>query len=193
MRFSFQAEQWLPYPPELVFAFFSNPENLPRLMPNWQRARIEDAVLVPAPQPPAGSRHYTICAAGAGTRLTLSFRPFPFSPVRVPWAAEITDFVWNTRFCDRQLRGPFAYWNHCHSIEAQSRPHQTVPGEHADSKDSTAGTLLRDHVEYEMPFGFLGRLAQTLFVNRQLRATFKFRHQRTSVLLASMAPDPIRR
>ena len=42
MRHPFAAEQWLPYPVELVFAFFANPQNLPRLMPAWQKARIEE-------------------------------------------------------------------------------------------------------------------------------------------------------
>ncbi len=40
MRHTFQTEQWLPFPVELVFAFFAYPENLPRLMPAWQKARI---------------------------------------------------------------------------------------------------------------------------------------------------------
>jgi ligand-binding SRPBCC domain-containing protein len=187
MRFSYHSEQWLPYPPKLVFAFFANPENLPRLMPDWQHARIDKASVVPAPAPPANSPRYTSCAAGAGTRLTLSFRPFPYSPVRVLWKAEITEFVWNKRFRDRQLKGPFAYWDHCHTVEAQSRPKQTEPAARADANCSSDGTLLRDQVEYEMPLGILGRLAQRLFVERQLRATFEFRHQRTSDILARLA------
>ena len=49
MRHFFQAEQWLPYPIETVFAFFANPENLPPLMPAWQKARIEKLSIVPPP------------------------------------------------------------------------------------------------------------------------------------------------
>ena len=37
MHHTFTSEQWLPYPVEPVFAFFANPENLPRLMPKWQK------------------------------------------------------------------------------------------------------------------------------------------------------------
>ncbi len=108
MRLSFHAEQWLAYPVPLVFAYLANPGNLPRLMPVWQRARIDKAGIVPAPEP-ASSHLAATVAAGAGTRLTLSFRPFPFSPMRATWEAEITEFEWNDHFCDRQLRGPFAY------------------------------------------------------------------------------------
>ena len=44
MRHSLQTEQWLPYPRERVFAFFADPGNLPPLMPEWQRARVERAL-----------------------------------------------------------------------------------------------------------------------------------------------------
>jgi ligand-binding SRPBCC domain-containing protein len=70
MRHTFHSEQWLPYPVELVFPFFANPENLPRLMSSWQKARFEDAALVAPPSTPfvAGSRlRAKVIAAGAGT------------------------------------------------------------------------------------------------------------------------------
>jgi len=178
MRHAYHSEQWLPYPVEFVFAFFANPENLPRLMPLWQKARIEEATFAaPPPQPVTGSstRSRTV-AAGAGTRMTLSFRPFPYAPLRVPWEVEISEFVWNDHFCDHQLRGPFAYWHHCHSLHPETRT--------GDSGISTSGTLLRDDVEYEMPFGVLGELAQRLFIARQLKSTFAYRHARTMELIS---------
>ena len=46
------------------------------------------------------------------------------------------------------------------------------------------GALLSDHIEYELPFGKLGDLAQRLIINRQLHTTFAYRHARTSELLA---------
>ncbi len=177
MRHSHHAEQWLPYPISTVFAFFANPENLPRLMPVWQKARIEEAVFAPPPPWPEafGARPPSrTVAAGQGTRMTISFRPFPFSPVRVPWDAEITEFAWNDHFCDVQHRGPFAYWRHCHSLESQSR-------------ESVEGTLLRDHVEYELPLGSLGDLANALFVSRQMKYIFDYRQRRTIDLLARAA------
>lgn len=174
MRHTYHSEQWLPYAVELVFAFFANPDNLPRLMPSWQKARIEEAAFTPPPPPTASTKLNTI-AAGAGTRLTLSFRPFPYSPIRIPWEAEISEFVWNDRFCDTQLRGPFAYWRHCHSVRSEAR---TNP-----SGALIPGTLLRDDIEYELPFGKLGDLAQRLFIARQLGGTFAYRRTRTNELL----------
>jgi ligand-binding SRPBCC domain-containing protein len=177
MRFSFHAEQWLPRPVPVVFGLLANPDNLPRLMPAWQSARIDESSIVPAPeladqssiQPPA------TVAAGVGTLLTLSFRPFAFSPIRATWEAEITAFAWNDHFCDRQLRGPFAYWNHCHRVAAASR-------------NGVAGTAIEDHVDYELPFGAAGALANRLFLRRQLASTFAYRQQRLALLLAPVKP-----
>lgn len=177
MRYAFHAEQWLPYPIELVFAFFSNPKNLPRLMPSWQKAHIDKATLI-APQPSLAASSSIRTAAGDGSLITLSFRPIPLSPIRLSWLAEISDFTWNHRFCDTQLRGPFAYWHHCHTVTPQSSA--TTTG-HSES-----GTLVSDDVHYEPPLGKLGALAQHLLIARQLRSTFAFRHARTLNLLKSM-------
>ena len=175
MRHVYQAEQWLPFAIETVFLFFANPENLPRLMPAWQKARIEEAMFAPPLQQPGGvapSRAGVV--AGQGTKMTISFRPFPFSPVRVPWDAEITEFEWNNHFCDVQHRGPFAYWKHCHRLKTYEQA-------------GRAGTLLGDHVEYELPGGALGDLANALFVRHQMGHIFRYRQRRTLELLPLMA------
>jgi ligand-binding SRPBCC domain-containing protein len=179
MRHTYHSEQWIPYPIEVVFAFFADPENLPRLMPSWQKARIEEAAFTPPP-PAVASTHLKSIVAGAGTRMTLSFRPFPYSPIRVSWEAEISEFVWNDRFCDTQLRGPFAYWHHCHSVspEARANPSGTL----------IPGTLLHDDIEYELPFGKLGDFVQRLFIAHQLSSTFAYRRARTSQLLRLHRP-----
>jgi ligand-binding SRPBCC domain-containing protein len=185
MRHTFEAEQWLPYRLELVFAFFANPENLPRLMPRWQKARIEEASFAPPPPRPViadPTLRFPSIAAGAGTRMTISFRPFPFAPFRVPWEAEITEFAWNDHFCDKQLRGPFAYWNHCHQLRPETRANE--------SGEAVEGTLVHDEVEYEMHLGAAGELAQRMFVRKQIASIFDYRHERTAALLPLMRPRP---
>ncbi len=179
MRHTFEADQWLPYSLEQVFAFFSNPENLPRLMPQWQKARIEEATFAPAPGRPPSTLgvKFAGVVAGAGTKMTISFRPFPFAPFRIPWDAEITEFAWNDHFCDVQHRGPFKYWHHCHSLRAETR---TVDGV------KTLGTLLHDKVEYEMPLGPLGEMGAKLLGTAQFKSIFDYRHKRTAELLPMM-------
>lgn len=171
----FRAEQWLPYPVEVVFAFFTNPANLPKLLPDWQRARVDEIELHPAPRHSAAA-HNPPVAAGIGTRLTLSFRPAPLSPVRVSWVALIESFHWHDRFCDRQLRGPFRYWRQCHRMQACESHHT---GEH--------GTLLIDTIEYELPFGRLGRMTNRIAVERILTSVFRHRHRRTAELLRELS------
>lgn len=169
MRRTFIASQWIPLPVPTVFAFFADPANLPPLMPAWQAARIDRITLIPPSTASPGSPIGVF--AGAGTRMTISFRPVPFSLIRLRWDAEITEFVWNDHFCDIQLaRGPFRHWRHCHRVYPESRE-----GRH--------GTLLTDQVEYELPFGRLGEYAHSLVLSHQIEAAFAYRHRRTTELL----------
>jgi ligand-binding SRPBCC domain-containing protein len=173
MLYSYKTEQWLPYPVEDVFSFFASPENLPALMPGWQKARIEKLSIVsPSARPGSPDR----IAAGVGTRLILSFRPLPLIPLRVRWEVEIEEFSWNAHFRDRQIRGPFAYWRHSHRLRAVI--HQDFPI-----------TFVADHVEYQLPFGILGRLAHRLFLRRQIEQAFAYRHIQVADILARTKPQ----
>jgi ligand-binding SRPBCC domain-containing protein len=175
--------QWTPFPVELVFAFFANPANLPHLMPKWQQARVESSRLVaPPPRPiaPDPALRYQSPAAGVGSEIVLSFRPLRGIPFRIGWLARITEFAWNSHFCDEQLKGPFAAWKHCHRIESESR-------------DGVAGTRISDEVEYTLPLGPLGNLGNALFVRRRMEAAFAFRHQRLEEILPVASKQAARR
>jgi len=177
MRHRFRTTQWLPYTVESVFAFFANPTNLPKLHPAWQQARIDEIELCPASRNGSASPEPTI-AAGRGTRMTLSFRPTPLSPVRLSWVALIEDFHWNERYCDRQVEGPFRYWRQCHRVQAWQ---SEKTGEH--------GTLLIDTIEYELPFGTFGHWANRFAVRRMLEYVFHHRHRRAEELLREISAD----
>jgi ligand-binding SRPBCC domain-containing protein len=180
MPYTFHSEQWLPFSPPLVFAFFSNPHNLPRLQPPSQHARIESASLAPPPPHPhpedipPGEIDSDI--AGPGSLITLSFTPVPILPLRIHWQAQIVDFQWNHHFTDLQLRGPFRSWQHTHTFTPETRAH--------DSR-VIDGTTVHDTVQYEPPFGLLGDLAHRLFLARQFQSTFNYRHARAAELIAS--------
>jgi ligand-binding SRPBCC domain-containing protein len=173
MSFSYHTEQWLSHPAARVFEFFADPANLPLLMPAWQKVRIEQAHILPPPRRPDSSGSVPP-AAGVGTRFTLSFRPFPFSPVRVRWEAEITEFSWNRHFCDEQVRGPLAYWKHCHYI----RPVRL---------QGVDATIIADEIEYEVPFGVVGRLLHRLFLRRQIERAFAYRQSQLNRILDSVS------
>jgi ligand-binding SRPBCC domain-containing protein len=175
--------QWVPYPVELVFAFFANPGNLPHLAPKWQKARLESSRLIaPPPRPvaPDPALRYQSPAAGAGSELVVSFRTLHTLPIRLTWLARITEFAWNSHFCDEQLNGPFASWHHTHRIASANQ-------------DGADGTRVTDEVEYALPLGPLGALAQSLVVRRQLNTMFAYRQRRLEEILPVAARQASRR
>lgn len=174
MSFSYRSEQWLPSPVEDVFAFFADPDNLLALLPPREQARIETVDLVPPPRRASGAK--SASAAGNGSRITLSFRPFPLCPVRVRWQAEISDFAWNERFCDRQIKGPFASWTHCHYVRRIDAIEVDV-------------TLVTDVVEYKVPFGPIGALVHRLFLRKQIENMFAYRQAQLATIFPRKAPS----
>ncbi len=163
-----ECSQWVPFPLERVFAFFSNPENLPRIMPAASDTRLVALNRVTAPDPPPG----LACEkpAGVGSTLITSFRVFPWLPIRAQWIARITEFEWNHHFADVQDKGPFKSWHHRHEFAAETR-------------EGVNGTVIRDVIDYEVGFGLLGEIGDELFVRRQMAATFAERQKTLPELL----------
>jgi ligand-binding SRPBCC domain-containing protein len=178
----FETRQWVPFPVELVFAFFANPANLPHLMPPRLKTQIEDARVQPPPARPVAqdpARRYRSVAAGEGSEILVSFYPIRWVPRRASWMVRITEFAWNSHFRDEQVRGPFAEFRHRHGVQAELR-------------DGVEGTLVADEIEYALPFGFIGRLGCVL-VQRQLERAFAHRQKRLPEILADAARQAARR
>jgi ligand-binding SRPBCC domain-containing protein len=178
----FETRQWVPFPVELVFAFFANPANLPHLMPPLLETRTEDARIAPPPARPMApdpTRRFLSVAAGPGSEILISFYPIPWVPRRVSWMTRITEFVWNSHFCDEQVRGPFSQFRHRHGITAEAR-------------DGVEGTLVSDEIEFALPYGFIGRLGGRL-VRRKLVQSFAHRQKRLPEILAAAARQAARR
>jgi ligand-binding SRPBCC domain-containing protein len=79
----------------------------------------------------------------------------------ITWTMTSTITEWDRphRFVDEQLKGPFRSFRHEHVFE---------PVEH--------GTRLVDHVEFEAPFGILGRAVERLILGRYLRQLIDVRN-----------------
>ena len=169
-------QQWVPYALEDVFDFFADPRNLPPLMPKWQAARIDRETIVAPPVFSRARQNAPGRAAGAGSRLLISFRPVPFSPVRMHWDARIAEFAWDDHFCDEQVTGPFGYWRHCHRVREESR-------------GGVRGTSVTDAVAYAFPFGVLGDAAYGLGGALQVRALFRYRQRQLLKLLPAWVAE----
>jgi ligand-binding SRPBCC domain-containing protein len=173
MACQLQFTDWIAVPVPRVFAFLANPENLPRLMPPATETRIDGLLLVPPPAGPTpdegGISDHKL--AGVGSLIHTSFRPLCFLPGHGKWTAAITEFEWNHHFADVQQKGPFKRWHHRHELIA-------------DHRNGFSGTLVSDVIEYEIGFGPLGTVANSIFVERQLRSTFAHRQRMLPQLLS---------
>jgi ligand-binding SRPBCC domain-containing protein len=78
--------------------------------------------------------------------------------VSVHWLTEITHVNEPWYFVDEQRFGPYALWHHQHHFKE-------VPG----------GIEMTDEVNYAIPFGLIGQLANRLFVERRVNAIFDYR------------------
>jgi ligand-binding SRPBCC domain-containing protein len=83
-------------------------------------------------------------------------------PIKVRWVAEHTLYDPPKMFEDVQVKGPFRSWRHRHIVEPAS-----------------VGAILRDEIDYEPPFGFLGRLVAPILIEKRLQKMFDYRHEVT--------------
>lgn len=93
----------------------------------------------------------------AGSRIEYRIRWMRFE---LRWVTRITRWQPPHEFEDVQEKGPYARWGHTHRF-----------------RETDAGTVMEDHVEYALPFGPLGRLVHALRVRRQLERIFDFRRR----------------
>lgn len=83
------------------------------------------------------------------------------------WKTVITRYDPPRLFIDEQFRGPYNLWRHEHTFE-----------------ETAEGVAIRDRVDYQLPFGPLGRIAHALVVKRQLLEIFRFRQAAVAEILA---------
>ncbi|CAI9673469.1 MULTISPECIES: SRPBCC family protein [Elizabethkingia] len=83
----------------------------------------------------------------------------PVLGIPLKWKTRITQVNYQKSFTDLQAKGPYRYWNHYHEFIENDK-----------------GVLMKDSVDYELPFGLLGKLAHSLFVHKRLKSIFEFRY-----------------
>ncbi len=71
---------------------------------------------------------------------------------------EITKVKDKEYFVDEQRYGPYKMWHHQHFIF-----------------EIEGGVLMEDIVTYVPPFGFLGTIANSIFIRKQLQNIFDYR------------------
>ena len=129
--------------PQTVFDWHARPGAFERLTPPWAPVRLEQF---------EGIRE--------GDRAVLRIGP---GPLALRWVAEHFDVVDGRQFCDRQVQGPFAHWEHVHRFEPTD----------------DGGCRLIDRIEFEPPAGGLGAAAAPYVLEPELRRQFAYRHRIT--------------
>lgn len=94
----------------------------------------------------------------AGMQISYKIKPL----LRIPlnWVSQISKVDAPFCFTDIQVKGPYSYWRHQHFFKE-------IPG----------GIEMADVVSYDIPYGIIGRLANTLFVSRMLKGIFDYRYK----------------
>lgn len=84
----------------------------------------------------------------------------PLFGIKMKWQTEIIHVDFQKSFTDFQKKGPYKLWHHFHEfIENEN------------------GVLMKDTVDYELPLGFLGEIAQSLLVKKKVEGIFDYRYQ----------------
>lgn len=138
------------HPAGEVFAWHTRPGALERLTPEWSGVKLV-------------SRSASVREEGSTVVLRM-----PAGPFAMNWVATHRDYVEGRSFRDEQSSGPFAKWDHLHSVES-------VPG----------GCELQDRIEFRLPLAPLSTLVAAPLVRSMLEQTFAWRHRRTREDLAA--------
>ena len=91
--------------------------------------------------------------AGAEIDYVIGWKGLP-----IKWKTVIESYEPPHRFIDEQASGPYSLWHHEHTFE-----------------ETDTGVIIRDRVDYRLPFGIFGRMAHALLVKRQLLEIFRYR------------------
>jgi ligand-binding SRPBCC domain-containing protein len=95
----------------------------------------------------------------------IEYKVRPVLGIPLYWMTEITHVQDKEFFVDEQRFGPYTMWHHQHHFKA-------VPG----------GVEMTDIVHYKLPLWFLGDIANSLFVKKQLQGIFDYRFKKVKEL-----------
>jgi ligand-binding SRPBCC domain-containing protein len=99
----------------------------------------------------------------------IEYRVSPVLGIPLYWMTEITHVDDKKYFVDEQRYGPYSMWHHQHHFKA-------IEG----------GVEMTDIVHYKLPMWFLGDIANTLFVNKQLNGIFDYRFKKVEELFGKI-------
>lgn len=97
--------------------------------------------------------------------MIITYRVSPVLKIPISWVTEITHIEKNSFFIDEQRSGPYKLWHHEHFFIKQKN-----------------GVLMKDVITYIPPLGFIGTIANSLFIKKQLNEIFDYREYKMNKL-----------
>ena len=82
----------------------------------------------------------------------------PVMGIPTKWVTEITHVDDGNYFVDEQRFGPYSLWHHKHFIKAIKN-----------------GVEMKDIIDYKIPLGIIGRIAQPILVAPKIKEIFEYR------------------
>ena len=138
--FQLSVEQKVPEDISTVFNFFETPKNLNLITPDWLNFKIV---------PPIPLKTYE--------NQEIEYK-LNLHKIRFKWKSRIINYKKNISFCDKQIKGPYLFWEHYHLFSETNKQ-----------------TLMKDIVNYKVLFG---SLTNNLLVKRDLQKIFEFRRKK---------------
>ncbi len=92
--------------------------------------------------------------------MIITYLVHPLFNIPTTWVTEITHVNEPLYFVDEQRFGPYKFWHHQHIF-----------------REVENGIEMEDIVSYAVPFGFIGRIANSLMISKKIKFIFDFRMQ----------------
>ena len=93
----------------------------------------------------------------------------PLLGIPTKWVTEITHVKDKNYFVDEQRFGPYSLWHHKHFI-----------------REIKGGTEMIDIIDYKLPLGTIGRIANPIIVRPKLEEIFEYRRKKLIELFGKM-------
>ena len=98
-----------------------------------------------------------------GQVILYKIQPFPL--VKMNWVTEITHVKNLSFFIDEQRFGPYKFWHHQHHF-----------------MEKNGQVEMKDILHYDLNFGFLGSLANSIVVKKKIQGIFEYRKKKIDEL-----------
>jgi ligand-binding SRPBCC domain-containing protein len=92
--------------------------------------------------------------------MIITYKVSPLLGIKLNWMTEITHVKEHEYFVDEQRFGPYALWHHEHHFKV-------IKG----------GVRMTDILNYAIPYGAVGRLANKLLVDKEIKKIFTYREK----------------